>query len=375
MPRDPRVARFATTVANAYLAPASRRYPRRSRARSSAYRGRAVARRHRADRAPRTRACASCCPVPRRDCAPRSTPRACGHSSGAHARRRRHRPRTSRCSARARPAATARRDGARAEWAACPCCCRRSTHTIGAGGGLIARVDEGGCCASVPRARAPILACVLRLRRPGDRDRRLVVLGRIPLTRSPGGALALDRRGGARRRWRSSVKALKPCDPEAAAVGVSRDRGRASLRCGARVGRANPDPIARLRVIVVAWRGAAASRARGSFGARARWPSRRSRFGALARSRGGRCAARRGAACCRLPASPLRSSASSAVSSARCLASWRRPNAAGDAVRHVEATLPRPGCNEIELAERGERTHRAAAFHRRAPAALRLSRI
>lgn len=93
-------------------------------------------------------------------------------------------------------------------------------HTIGAGGGSIARVDEGGLLRVGPESAGadPGPACYGR-GGPATVTDALVVLGRIPFDTLAGGALALDR-AAARAAMAALAKTLRLRGPEAAAAGV-----------------------------------------------------------------------------------------------------------------------------------------------------------
>ncbi|MBI5168328.1 MAG: hydantoinase/oxoprolinase family protein [Candidatus Eisenbacteria bacterium] len=93
-------------------------------------------------------------------------------------------------------------------------------HTVGAGGGSIARVDAGGLLRVGPESAGadPGPACYGR-GGPATVTDALVVLGRIPFDTLAGGALTLDR-AAARRALGAIAKALRLRDAAAAAAGV-----------------------------------------------------------------------------------------------------------------------------------------------------------
>ena len=95
-------------------------------------------------------------------------------------------------------------------------------HTIGAGGGSIARVDAGGVLVVGPESAGavPGPACYGR-GGPATVTDALVVLGAIPGASLAGGALALDR-AAAQRAMSALAKALRLPGPERAAEGVLR---------------------------------------------------------------------------------------------------------------------------------------------------------
>ncbi|MBK7366474.1 MAG: hydantoinase/oxoprolinase family protein [Candidatus Eisenbacteria bacterium] len=115
-------------------------------------------------------------------------------------------------------------------------------HTIGAGGGSIARVDEGGLLRVGPRAPAPIPGPRATARRTGDRHRRARRAGPHPVRNARGRRARAGPRGGARRDG-TPREGAAPARTRSGRGGRARDRGRPhGSRAAARVGRTGRRP-------------------------------------------------------------------------------------------------------------------------------------